>query len=209
VISQLRRDYASHSLTEADAAADAIEQFRRWFEEAVAAQVVDVNAMSLATASAAGEPAVRTVLLKEITDNGLVFFTHYSSDKGRDLGENPRAALLFYWPALERQVRVTGTVGCVSREESERYFSSRPYGARLSAWVSRQSQLVGSRAELEAEWAELEHQFPEDVPLPPFWGGFRVAPTAYEFWEHGADRLHDRLRYRPEGDGWTIERLSP
>ena len=190
---------------------DAFQQFERWFQEALARESAEPSAMALATADRAGAPSVRIVLLRSYDRRGFVFYTNYESQKGQELAENPRAALVFHWPGLERQVRITGTVSRVSRDESARYFASRPFGSRLSAWVSQQSQVVASHADLEDQARELAVRYADgEVPLPSFWGGFRVRPDCFEFWQGRPNRLHVRLRYtrRAEGD-WLIERLAP
>jgi len=187
---------------------DPLRQFAAWFEEAGAAGVRAPEAMALATATSDGRPSVRMVLLKGFDERGFVFFTGYESRKGAELAANPRAALLFHWDALGRQVRIEGTVERVSEAESDAYFRSRPRGAQISASVSPQSRVVESRASLEARAAELEARGGE-LPRPPTWGGFRLAPETYEFWQHRANRLHDRLRYSRDGDAWKIERLAP
>jgi len=195
-------------LHRADVEPDPMNQFRRWFEEAGSAGVRAPEAMALATATASGAPSVRMVLLKSADEHGFSFYTGYVSRKATDLDTNPRAALLFYWDPLGRQVRIEGTVERVSEAESDAYFRSRPRGAQISATVSPQSRVVESRAGLEALAAELEAGG-DDIPRPPTWGGFRVRPETYELWQHRANRLHDRLRYRRNGGGWTIERLAP
>jgi pyridoxamine 5'-phosphate oxidase len=182
---------------------DPLRQFRSWFEEAASDRVV------LATASPGGAPSARMVLLKSADERGFVFHTNYESRKGRELAANPRGALLFYWPDLERQVRVEGSVERVSREESEAYFRTRPRGGQLAAWASNQSEPIESREALDRRFAELEAEYSNEVPLPPHWGGFRLLPETYEFWQHQDDRLHDRFRYRREGGAWVIDRLSP
>ena len=187
---------------------DPLRQFGRWFEEAGEAGIRAPEAMAAATATRDGRPSVRMVLLKGFDERGFVFFTGYESRKGQELVENPRAALLFYWDPLGRQVRIEGTVEQVDEAESEAYFRSRPRGAQISASVSPQSRVVESRAVLEERAAELEARGGE-VPRPPSWGGLRVRPETYEFWQHRENRLHDRFRYRPERDGWAIERLYP
>jgi pyridoxamine 5'-phosphate oxidase len=195
-------------LDEADLDPDPLRQFAAWFEEAGAAGVRAPEAMALATAAADGRPSVRMVLLKGFDERGFVFFTGYESRKGAELSANARAALLFYWDPLGRQVRIEGPVERVSEAESDAYFASRPRGAQISASVSPQSRVVASRAALEAAAAELEARGGE-LPRPPAWGGFRVVPETYEFWQHRANRLHDRLRYSRDGEGWKLERLAP
>jgi pyridoxamine 5'-phosphate oxidase len=209
-IADLRRDYARARLDEANADPDPIAQFERWFAEAREAKLVEPNAMALATATREGAPSVRMVLLKGVDGRGFVFFTDYRSQKGVELGLNPRAALVFYWAELERQVRITGRVSTVPPEESDGYFRSRPRNSRLSAWVSHQSQVVPDRATLESRAQEVAQRYPGDqVPLPPYWGGYRVVPELIEFWQGRESRLHDRIRYRSDGQGWRMERLSP
>jgi pyridoxamine 5'-phosphate oxidase len=195
-------------LDEAELDSDPLRQFAAWFEDAGAAGVRAPEAMALATATADGGPSVRMVLMKGFDERGFVFFTGYESRKGAELSANSRAALLFYWDPLGRQVRIEGPVERVAEAESDAYFASRPRGAQISATVSPQSRVVESRARLEAAAAELEARGGE-LRRPPAWGGFRVAPESYEFWQHRANRLHDRLRYRRDGGAWTIERLGP
>ena len=210
-IAALRHDYVAHGLRRADLDPDPIKQFGIWFGEAAAAQIRDVNAMTLATATADGAPSARIVLLKAISDRGFVFFTNYLSDKGCQLDANPRAALCLFWVQLERQIRIEGTVEKTSRAESEEYFRSRPLGSRLGAWTSRQSEVIENRDALEAELAAVTTQYEgADVPLPAHWGGYRVKPSSIEFWQGRTNRLHDRFRYSREGEGaWRIDRLSP
>src|SRR5689334_6335621 len=208
-LAQLRVDYMRAALSERDAAADPHDQFTRWFDEALAAALPEPNAMTLASVDPAGRPSARTVLLKAFDARGFVFHTNYDSSKGRDLAANARAALLFFWPALERQVRIEGTAERVAAEESDAYFAQRPRASRLSAWASPQSARVADRAWLEAELARVEARFASDVPRPPNWGGVRVAPDRFEFWQGRASRLHDRLVWTHSGDGWTIGRLAP
>ena len=209
-VADLRREYARARLDEANVSPDPITEFARWFEEAVKAEVQEPNAMTLATASPDGAPSARIVLLKGFDERGFVFFTDYRSQKGTELEQNPRAALVFYWPELERQIRITGATLPVGREESEAYFRTRPRGSRISAWVSHQSQVIAGRKLLEDRVPELEKRFPgDDVPLPPYWGGVRLAPTSVEFWQGRTSRLHDRIRYTRDDERWRIERLSP
>jgi len=192
-------------LFEKDVADDPLEQFRRWFSEAG-----EDNRMALATAAADGSPSVRMVLLKGADEDGFVFFTGYGSRKGGELDANPRAALLFHWAELGRQLRVEGAVERVSPEESDAYFATRPRGAQLAAAASRQGRGLANRAQLDEAVAELERQYADsDVPRPEHWGGYRVRPETYEFWQHRDDRLHDRLRYARDGEGWRLERLAP
>jgi pyridoxamine 5'-phosphate oxidase len=196
-------------LNEEDVDADPVVEFRRWFALAERAGEPQPNAMALATVTPAGDPAVRMVLLHRVDGDGFVFFTNYESDKARDLAARRRAALAFYWPRLHRQVRVTGGVAETSQAESEAYWAQRPYGSRISATASEQSRPIPGRGVLEAEVARLEALHPEDPPLPPFWGGYRVVPETVELWQGRINRLHDRLRYVRAGGGWRVERLAP
>ena len=209
-IADLRREYTLGGLLEADASSDPFAQFAVWFRDAMDAEVIETNAMTLATATSDGVPSARIVLLKGFDEQGFVFFTNYESRKGQELTANPRAALLFYWAQLTRQVRVEGELARVSAAESDAYFQSRSPLSRLGAWASLQSQVIPSRVTLDERLAALTEQYGDDIPLPPFWGGYRLVPRALEFWQGRPNRLHDRLRYtlQPDG-GWTIERLSP
>jgi pyridoxamine 5'-phosphate oxidase len=198
------------ALLEGDVAAEPLEQFGRWYAAAERAGIRAPNAMALATATADGTPSVRMVLLKGADDDGFVFFSGYESRKGLELAANPRAALLFYWDPLGRQVRVEGDVERVSEAESDAYFATRPRGAQLAAAASRQGRVLVSRDELDARVAELEREHSGgEVPRPRQWGGFRLRPDTYEFWQHRENRLHDRLRYRRQDSRWAVERLSP
>jgi pyridoxamine 5'-phosphate oxidase len=188
---------------------DPLRQFQRWFEDARGAALAVPEAMALATATPTGRPSVRMVLLKSADERGFAFHTNYESRKGVELAANQRAALLFHWQPLGRQVRVEGPVERITTEESEAYFRTRPLGSRLAAWASPQSRPLADRAELERLYAEAQERFDQEVPLPPSWGGLRLVPEAYEFWEHGDDRLHDRVRYERDGDSWSRTRLAP
>ena len=209
-IADLRREYARASLDETHVSPDPVVEFDRWFTQAREAKVLEPNAMTLATATRDGVPSARIVLLKGYDERGFVFFTDYRSQKGTELEQNPQASLVFFWAELERQIRITGPVSVVSREESEAYFQTRPRISRLSAWVSHQSQVIRGRKVLDDQAQQMGRRYPDDVPLPPHWGGFRVTPETVEFWQGRESRLHDRLRYlRRKGDGWQLDRLSP
>ncbi|MEO6002821.1 MAG: pyridoxamine 5'-phosphate oxidase [Opitutus sp.] len=209
-LADLRKDYSLAGLAEKDLARDPFRQFDKWFQEAEAAKIPEPNAMTLAT-TRDGRPSARTVLLKGVDGRGFVFYTNYESRKGRELDATPRAALLFPWVALERQVIIEGTVTKVTREEAEAYFHSRPLLSQLGAWVSQQSSIISGRKVLEDTMKELEKKYAGTVvPLPPHWGGYRVAPETVEFWQGRRSRLHDRLRFRRGDDGgWIVERLAP
>lgn len=216
-LADVRREYARRGLDESHAAADPVTQFQQWLADAVTAAAddltADVTAMTLATVDRAGKPSARIVLLKGCDARGFVFYTNYESRKARELQENPRAALVFYWALFERQVRVEGTVEKITREESEVYFHSRPRGSQIGALASRQSAVLAGREEIEREAARLSARFAgEEIPLPDFWGGYRLRPDVVEFWQGRPDRLHDRLVYSrisEAEDGWRLERLSP
>ena len=210
-LAELRKDYSLAGLSKKDLARDPFRQFDRWYQEAEAARLPEPNAMVLATVARDGRPSLRTVLIKDVDGRGFVFYTNYESRKGRELDGNPRATLLFPWLELERQVIIEGTVTRVPREESEAYFQSRPRAHQLAAWASPQSTLIATRAELEQAMKAVEVRYADRaVPLPPFWGGYRLTPGTVEFWQGRRSRLHDRLRYRRGQDGeWIRERLSP
>lgn len=210
-LSELRRNYALESLSEADAAPEPFEQFQNWFAEALNSQLLEPNAMTLATATKTGQPSARTVLLKEMDAQGFVFYTNYESQKGQELADNPQAALLFTWLELERQVRIEGTVEKVSPATSEAYFQSRPTGSQIGAWASPQSRVIEGRNVLEERVKALQAQYKDAtvLPLPPFWGGYRLLPQRIEFWQGRESRLHDRIRYTKTAEGWVKERLAP
>jgi pyridoxamine 5'-phosphate oxidase len=209
-IASLREDYSQRHLHRADLDPDPFAQFSNWLAEAVAAGIKDPNAMSLATVSPGGQPSARTVLLKGVSHAGFLFFTSYLSRKAADLAANPRAGLTFFWPALERQVVIEGSVHKSTREEAATYFHSRPVGSQLGAWASHQSHPVPSRDFLEQKLAEITTLYAgQEVPLPDFWGGYWLTPIAIEFWQGGPSRIHDRLLYTRTPDAWQITRLSP
>ena len=210
-IADLRRQYTLTGLHERDLDSSPFKQFEKWFQQALSAELLDTNAMTLATASREGKPSARVMLLKDFDETGFVFFTNYASRKGRELDENPYAASVFFWAELERQVRINGKVSRISREESEEYFHSRPAGNQLGAWASYQSEVIGEPAELENRMKELESRYEgRTIPMPPNWGGFLLSPDTFEFWQGRPNRLHDRLRYTLLAEGqWRIERLSP
>lgn len=209
-VRNLRTDYTKGALVEAAVKANPIEQFQRWMDEAIAAEAMEANAMSLATANAAGQPSVRIVLLRGLDDRGFVFFTNYESHKGRDLEENPHASLGFFWPELERQVRIMGKVAKVSTEESDAYFNSRPRGSKIGAWASPQSDVIESRDLLDYRAKDYDAKYKnETVERPPHWGGYRLDPHTIEFWQGRESRLHDRIQYVQNDGVWQIQRLAP
>jgi pyridoxamine 5'-phosphate oxidase len=208
-LARLRDEYRRASLDLPDVDEDPFVQFARWFDEAVAAGLPQANAMTLATVAADGRPSARIVLLKGVDDRGLSFFTNYQSRKARELDFEPRAALLFYWAELERQVRIEGAVEKTPESESDAYFATRPHGSQVGAWASPQSEVIADRAWLEARIAETEARFAAEVSRPPHWGGYRLSPTVFEFWQGRPSRLHDRIVYRRDGSRWSLARLAP
>jgi pyridoxamine 5'-phosphate oxidase len=210
-LADLRREYSLASLDIDSVDKDPMAQFRKWFEEAQKSELLEPNAMVVSTVDAEGQPFQRTVLMKAMDEKGIVFYTNYASRKAKQLGENPKISLLFPWYGLERQVAVVGTAEKVSTKESLQYFSSRPYGSQLGAWVSQQSKVISSRSVLEVKLAEMKRKFKEGkVPLPDFWGGYRVIPESIEFWQGRQSRLHDRLIYEKDESGnWNISRMAP
>ncbi|MBC6491744.1 pyridoxamine 5'-phosphate oxidase [Flavihumibacter stibioxidans] len=209
-IASIRKDYMRHSLNESDVAASPIRQFDTWWAEAVKSEIDEINAMTLATATNDGLPDARIVLLKGYDEHGFVFFTNYHSNKGQQMEENPRACLVFFWKELERQVRITGVIEKVSEAESNEYFHSRPHSSRIGAWASPQSQVIESRSILEHKEKELSQTFEgKEIPRPLHWGGYRLKPFSMEFWQGRPSRLHDRIHYTLEENGWKIERLAP
>ena len=208
-VAALRRNYTRDGLRRGDLEPDPVGQFRKWFSEATAAELVEPNAMVLSTTDGK-RPSSRTVLLKAYDEQGFVFFTNYESRKAREIAADAHVSLLFPWYPLERQVGMIGHAERISAAESLAYFASRPHGSRLGAWVSQQSTVINSRKFLEMKWDEMKRKFADgEIPLPSFWGGIRVVPTEIEFWQGRENRLHDRFRYTRSGDGWAIERLSP
>jgi pyridoxamine 5'-phosphate oxidase len=210
-IADIRKDYKLQTLSENEVAADAIVQFDQWWDDAINSELAEVNAMTLATASANGIPDARIVLLKGYDKNGFVFFTNYQSNKGKELEQNPNACLVFFWAALERQVRITGTVKKINDAESDNYFISRPVGSRMGAWASPQSDVIEKREVIEDNLKNIEQRFSDgNIPRPPHWGGYIVKPVQIEFWQGRPSRLHDRIRYTLQTDSsWLIERLAP
>lgn len=212
-ISDFRRDYTQRGLDLPDLAPDPYDQFTLWFQQACEAELLEPNALVLSTVSPEGHPYQRTVLLKYFDRDGFVFFTNYGSRKAQHIEENPQVSLLFPWYALERQLAITGTASKISAAESFKYFTSRPRGSQLGAWVSQQSQIISSRQLLEMQFEKMKQRFlNQDIPLPDFWGGYRVKPSSFEFWQGRPSRLHDRFLYTPAAEmesGWQVVRLSP
>ncbi len=209
-IADIRKDYTKRSLEIAQASSSPIEQFKIWFQEAVSAAVPEPNAMNLSTISADGKPASRIVLLKGIEDGGFTFFTNYESRKGREMSGHPFVAITFFWPELERQVRIEGRVSRLSDHLSDVYFKSRPRGSQVGAWVSPQSHVIASREMLIEQQLAIEQQYEnQEVPRPPHWGGYLVTPALVEFWQGRPSRLHDRIQYTLHGEAWKLERLAP
>ena len=209
-IGEIRKEYTQFGLNRTDLKTDPLQQFEFWFSQAREAQLKEVNAMSLATVSANGMPQVRTVLLKIFDQRGFVFFTNYNSAKAKEINNNPQASILFPWLDLERQVRISGSVEKISKAESFKYFTSRPRGSQLGAWISEQSQVISNRTVLKTLMSQIKEKFKEgQVPLPDAWGGYRIIPERFEFWQGRANRLHDRFQYTKSEGGWEINRLAP
>ena len=209
-IANLRLNYTRRQLLETDVDPNPLKQFQTWFDEALAADIIEPNAMTIATATPDGTPSARMVLLKGVDEKGFVFYTNYESRKGQELAANPQVVLVFWWAQLERQVRIEGRVEKVSDQETLTYFHSRPRASQIGAWVSEQSRVIPNREVLEKRLEDLEQQYQDQtIPRPPHWGGYRVIPAAIEFWQGRPSRLHDRLLYRMENNTWQIERLSP
>lgn len=208
-IKDLRREYNKSSLTVKNVNKDPFKQFAKWFEEVLKSGFLEPNAMAVATASKEGKPSSRILLLKGFDENGFMFYSNYKSRKGKDLDENPYASLLFFWDKLERQVRIEGKVQKLTKEESEAYFNTRPYKSRLGAWASPQSSVIEDRNAIIKDFLKYMLKFKTHVPLPPVWGGYRLIPDTFEFWQGRPNRLHDRIRYKKLKSGWKIERLAP
>ncbi len=208
-IQSLRRQYSRSTLSASSVSKDPFKQFEKWFQDVLNSGFLEPNAMTLATASKSGKPSARVVLLKGIHDSGFVFYTNYKSKKGKDIEENPYGCLLFFWDKLERQIRIEGKIEKVSQKESEEYFNTRPYKSRVGAWASKQSSVIESRSVIVKEFLKYMMKFKTHVPLPDVWGGYRLLPDTFEFWQGRPNRLHDRVRYSKVKSGWKIERLAP
>ncbi len=208
-IQKLRRQYSKSTLSVSSVSKDPFKQFEKWFQDVLNSGFLEPNAMTLATASKAGKPSARVVLLKGIHDGGFVFYTNYKSKKGKDIEDNPYGSILFYWDRLERQVRIEGKIEKVSQQESEEYFNTRPYKSRVGAWASKQSTVIESRSAIVREFLKYMMKFKTHVPLPDVWGGYRLIPDSFEFWQGRPNRLHDRVRFTKNKSVWKIERLAP
>ena len=210
-IADIRKDYQLQTLSEQDISADPIQQFTKWWEEAIQSEIDEVNAFTLATSSLQGKPSARIVLLKGYDNKGFIFFTNYESAKGNELANNPQASMVFFWKELQRQIRIEGSIEKVSPRESDEYFSSRPEGSRIGAWASPQSKIITDRSEIEINAQKYQQQYADgNIPRPPYWGGYRLKPLQIEFWQGRANRLHDRIQYTVQKDNsWKIERLAP
>lgn len=209
-LADLRRDYIKDGLLESDVEADPFRQFAKWFDQATKSGIIEPNAMSHATVAPDGQPSIRIVLLKGVDERGFVFYTNYGSRKGKDMDLNPKSALLFFWGELERQIRIEGTVEKVEAEVSKAYFDTRPEGSRIGAWSSDQSDVVPSRDFLEERFAANSAKYAgKEIPMPPYWGGYRLVPHTFEFWQGRGSRMHDRIRFRLAGGAWEMDRLSP
>lgn len=208
-IQEIRREYTKNSLTVKNVNKNPFKQFEKWFAEVLKSGFLEPNAMTVATSSLEGKPSARILLLKGIDENGFMFYSNYKSRKGKDLEENPYASLLFYWDKLERQVRIEGKVEKLTKEESESYYNTRPYKSRVGAWASNQSSIIEDRNVIIKDFLKYMLKFKTHVPLPPSWGGYRLIPDNFEFWQGRPNRLHDRIRYKKQKSGWKIERLAP
>jgi len=208
-IQNLRRQYSKSTLSVSSVSKDPFKQFEKWFQDVLNSGFLEPNAMTLATASKTGKPSARVVLLKGIHEGGFVFYTNYKSKKGKDIEDNPYGSVLFYWDRLERQVRIEGKIEKVSQQESEEYFNTRPYKSRVGAWASKQSTVIESRSAIVREFLKYMIKFKTHVPLPDVWGGYRLIPDSFEFWQGRPNRLHDRVRFTKNKSGWKIERLAP
>ncbi len=209
-INSLRHDFAKQTLDESDVNANPVLQFKKWFKEAVDAKINEPNAMTVSTATIDGKPSARILLLRNFNENGFVFYTNYNSRKGSDIEANPHCALLFFWPELERQVRIEGILQKQTAQESDLYFNTRPRGSKLGAWTSEQSKVIASRKVLDNKYKKLSEKYPnKNIPRPPYWGGYLLKPVSIEFWQGRPNRLHDRILYTMENKIWIIERLAP